>query len=75
MDKKYLKYYSYSVSYSPENETYLTKCIELGILAHGDTQEEAIKEIKEATLVHLLMLKEDGEDIPSPLKLQNTKTA
>jgi predicted RNase H-like HicB family nuclease len=75
MDKEYLKYYSYSVSYSHEDEAYIAKCIELGIMAHGNTCEESIKEIKEATKVHLFMLEEDGEDIPSPLKPQNTKTA
>ena len=35
-------------------------------MAHGDSQEEAIREIKEATRVHLLMLSEDGEEIPQP---------
>ena len=35
-------------------------------MAHGDSQEEAIQKIKEAVRVHLLMLLEDGEDIPEP---------
>ena len=72
---EYIQYYSYSVSYSSEDEAYIAECLELEIMAHGDTQEEAIAQIKEATRVYLLMLKEDGEDIPLPLKLQNTKTA
>ena len=41
-------------------------------MAHGDSQEEAIKEIKEATRVHLLMLSEDGAEIPQPSSLQVT---
>lgn len=61
---EYIKNYSYIVKYSPEDEAYLAKCIELGIMAHGDSQEEAIKEIKEAVRVHLLMLLEDGDEIP-----------
>ncbi len=70
---EYLKYYSYSVNYSPEDDVYIAECIELGIMAHGETQENAITEIKEATRVHLLMLKEDREKIPQPFTLQNTK--
>ena len=61
---EYLKLYSYLVQYSSADETYVAKCIELGIMAHGDTQEEAIEEIKEGTRVHLLMLEEDGDEIP-----------
>jgi predicted RNase H-like HicB family nuclease len=63
---EYIKNYSYIVKYSPEDEAYLAKCIELGIMAHGDSQEEAIREIKEAVRVHLLMLLEDGDEIPEP---------
>jgi predicted RNase H-like HicB family nuclease len=72
---KYIKHYSYSVSYSLEDEVYIAECIELSIMAHGNTQEEAITEIKEATRVHLLMLEEDGDEIPQPLTLTNTKIA
>ena len=63
---EYIKNYSYIVKYSPEDEAYLAKCIELGIMAHGDIQEDAIREIKEAVRVHLLMLLEDGDEIPEP---------
>jgi predicted RNase H-like HicB family nuclease len=67
---EFIKHYSYIVKYSSEDEAYVSKCIELGIMAHGDSQEEAIKEIKQATRVHLLMLSEDGEAIPQPSNLQ-----
>ena len=72
---EYIKHYSYLVSYSPEDEAYIAECLELGIMAHGDSQEEAIAPIKEATTVHLLMLEEDGDEIPQPFTLQNTKIA
>lgn len=68
----HIKHYSYSVSYSSEDETYIAECLELGIMAHGETQEQAIAEIKEATRVHLIMLEEDGEEIPKPINLQNS---
>lgn len=67
---EYIKLYSYLVDYSSEDEAYVAKCIELGIMAHGDTQEEAIQEIKEATRVHLLMLEEDAYKIPKPFNLR-----
>lgn len=67
-----IKHYSYIVKYSLEDEAYVAKCLELGIMAHGDSQEEAIVEIKEATRVHLLMLSEDNEEIPQPSTLQAT---
>ncbi|GBF82446.1 type II toxin-antitoxin system HicB family antitoxin [Aphanothece sacrum] len=60
----YIKNYSYLVEFSSEDEAYLAKCLELDIMAHGDSQEEAIQEIKEAVRVHLLMLLEDGDQIP-----------
>ncbi|MDJ0599515.1 MAG: type II toxin-antitoxin system HicB family antitoxin [Crocosphaera sp.] len=58
--------YSYLVEFSSEDNAYLAKCLELGIMVHGDSQEEAIQEIKEAVRVHLLMLLEDGDEIPKP---------
>ena len=67
-----IKHYSYIVKYSLEDEAYVAQCIELGIMAHGDSQEEAIREIKEATRVHLLMLEEDNEELPQPSTLQTT---
>jgi predicted RNase H-like HicB family nuclease len=70
---EYVKNYTYLVRFSWEDEAYLAECLELGIIAHGDTHEEAIKEIKEATKQYLLMLREDNEEIPQPEKnLQRT---
>ncbi|QIR36832.1 toxin-antitoxin system HicB family antitoxin [Tolypothrix sp. PCC 7910] len=66
----YVKRYSYLVEYSTEDEAYLARCVELGIVAHGETQEEALAAIKTATKVHLQMLKEDSEPLPEPLSLQ-----
>ena len=62
--EEYIRFYSYLVEYSWEDEVYVARYVELGLMAHGDTHEEAIKEIKEATRVHLLMLEEDKDEIP-----------
>lgn len=69
--ENYIQQYSYLVKFSSPDEAYLAQCLELGIMAHGETQEEAIREIKEATRVHLLMLSEDGDEIPKPFKIEN----
>ncbi len=46
---EYIKNYAYLVKFLSEDNAYLAKCLELGIIAHGDSQEEAVS-------VHLLML-------------------
>lgn len=65
-----VRHYFYIVKYSAPNEAYLARCLELEIMAHGNSQEEAISKIKEATKVHLLMLEEDGDEISEPLTLE-----
>ena len=64
----YVNVYSYSIEYSIEDKTYLAKCLELGIMAHGNSHQEALEEIMEATRGYLLILIEDGDTIPNPLK-------
>lgn len=66
-----IQQYSYLVEYSSKDETYIAQCVELGIMAHGDDHEKAIKEIKEATRIHLMMLEEGKEDFPEPLNYKN----
>lgn len=59
--------YSYQANYSNLDECYVSECVELGIMAHGDTKAQAIAEIKEATRVYLLMMEEDREALPAPI--------
>lgn len=67
--KKLANQYAYLVEWSDEDEAYLAHCIELGVTAHGGTQEEALGEAKEAALAGLEILKK--AEIPEPLSLQN----
>ena len=69
--KEYVRDYSYLVEYSPDDEAYVSRCLELGILAHGETHEDAIHAIKEATSIHLQMLIEDGEEIPEAFSVRD----
>ena len=66
--KKLVNHYTYLVEWSEEDEAYLAHCIELGIIAHGDTQEDALHEAKEAAMAGLEVLK--TSEIPDPLSLQ-----
>jgi predicted RNase H-like HicB family nuclease len=72
--EKHIDTYTYTTHYSSSDQAYLAQCQELGITAHGETAAEALDEIKIATKVHLLMLIEDEEEIPSPLKLAGHPT-
>lgn len=68
---EYINKYSYSVSYSPPDEVYVAKCLELGVQAHGNTQIQAITEVMKAVQTALEWLVEDGEELPEPLVLQS----
>ena len=50
-----IKEYSYKVAYSRLDKCYVSECVELSIMAHGDTRACAIAETREATRVHLLI--------------------
>ena len=45
----------------PEGSKYASECEELGVASFGDTEEEALRNIREAVLVHLNGLERIGE--------------
>jgi len=60
--------YSISVQYDDRDNIYVAKIPELdGCLAHGDTVEDAIKEIQIALELWLETAIEMGIEIPSPM--------
>lgn len=60
--------YAIVVAYSDEDEGYIATVPELpGCSAFGDTEEEAIKEIKIATLLWLSAAKKAKRPIPEPI--------
>ena len=59
--------YSISINYDRNDKIFVANVPELrGCMAHGDTPEEAMKEIKIAMELWLEDAKEVGEDIPEP---------
>lgn len=60
--------YLYSVGWSEEDDAFVARVAEFpSLAAHGDTQEGALREIKEVVKFVLSDLAEDNEPIPEPL--------
>ena len=61
-------HYSYRVDWSPEDNVFIARVEEFpSVSAFGDTEEEAVQELKIALEGVIEWLKEDGESIPEPL--------
>jgi antitoxin HicB len=61
--------YEVRIWYSPEpgDECYVAQVLEMpGIMAHGETREEAAREIQAALHAALEIYREDGEKPPAP---------
>ncbi len=62
-----IEQYLYSVGWSDEDDAFIARVAEFSSLAaHGDTQEEALKEIKDVVSFVLKDLAESKELIPEP---------
>ncbi len=61
------EHYLYSVGWSEADEAFVARVAEFpSLAAHGDTQEEAMREIKELVGFVLNDLRESAEPIPEP---------
>ncbi|MBD5466240.1 MAG: type II toxin-antitoxin system HicB family antitoxin [Lachnospiraceae bacterium] len=59
--------YSIFMQYDPQDNIYVASIPELpGCMAHGETKEQALKEIEIAKELWIEAAKEDGEEIPKP---------
>jgi predicted RNase H-like HicB family nuclease len=66
--------YTYRIEWSEEDQVFIAKCIEFpGLLAHGETNEEALKEIKVVVEESVKWLQEEGKEIPESLGKKNFK--
>jgi len=67
---EYANFYSYNVSYDKNDKVHIARCAELpSLLAHGETQEVALKEIKKVVIHTLKWMEEEKEVIPEPFGL------
>ncbi len=61
------KQYLYSIGWSEKDEAFVARVAEFpSLAAHGETQEEAMKEIEEVVGFVILDLKDNNEPIPEP---------
>ena len=59
--------YQITINWSEENQFFIAEVPELpGCMAHGNTQEAALRNIKEATELWLETAREFGDPIPEP---------
>jgi len=67
-----IDHYRYSVSWSEEDQIFIARVSEFSLLsAHGDTQEEAIKELRGLVKFVLEDLASSGEPVPQPISERN----
>lgn len=60
--------YAYRIQWSEEDGIYICGCLEFpGLLAHGITQEAALKECKRAVKGAIEVLKSDKASVPEPI--------
>lgn len=60
--------YLYSVGWSEKDDAFIARVAEFpSLAAHGDTQEDALREIKDVVKFVLSDLKENKEPVPEPL--------
>ena len=66
--------YTYRIEWSEEDKTHIAKCLEFpSLLAHGETAQEALKEMEFVVSETILWMKEEGEVIPEPLSAKKYK--
>jgi predicted RNase H-like HicB family nuclease len=62
-----MKTYRFSIIIEKDRDGYFAMCPELqGCYTQGETYEEALKNIKDAVMLHLTDRVEAGEEIPQP---------
>lgn len=61
--KKCVKLYSYVISYDENDKIYIASCVEFpSLLAHGKTEQLALKEIKKVVIETLKWIGNDLEE-------------
>ena len=66
--------YTYRVEWSEEDKTHIARSLEFpSLMAHGDTVEGALKEIKEVVKNTIEWMNEENEKIPEPFGMKKFK--
>jgi predicted RNase H-like HicB family nuclease len=69
-----IKKYTYRIEWSEEDHCHIARCLEFpSLAAHGDTNEEALREIEYVVAESVKWMKKDGETVPEPFGLKKFK--
>jgi predicted RNase H-like HicB family nuclease len=66
--------YTYRIEWSEDDRCHVARCLEFpSLAAHGDTVEDALREIEFVVKETIDWLQEEGEPIPEPLGMKKFK--
>ena len=66
--------YTYRIEWSEVDQCHVARCLEFpSLAAHGDTIEEALREIEYVVAESVKWMQEEGEAAPEPLGLKKFK--
>jgi predicted RNase H-like HicB family nuclease len=71
---KKIQKYTYRVEWSEEDKLHIARCLEFpSLMAHGNTIEEALKQIEKVVEETIIWMEEEKEEIPQPFGLKKYK--
>ena len=71
---KLIDKYTYRVEWDNDDKIHIANCLEFPSLkAHGNTPDEALKEVRAALSETLKWMKKENETIPDPLSMKKYK--
>jgi predicted RNase H-like HicB family nuclease len=72
--KNDIEKYTYRIEWSEDDHCHVARCLEFpSLAAHGDTIEEALREIESVVTESVKWMQEEGEAAPKPLGLKKFK--
>ena len=72
--KNEIEKYTYRIEWSEDDHCHVARCLEFpSLAAHGDTIEEALREIESVVTESVKWMQEEGEAAPKPLGLKKFK--
>jgi predicted RNase H-like HicB family nuclease len=72
--KELISKYTYRAEWSEDDGVFIARALEMpSVLAHADTPEDAIKEVKVALVIALDAMIEEGDKVPEPIALHKFK--
>jgi len=72
--KNDIEKYTYRIEWSEDDHCHVSRCLEFpSLAAHGDTIEEALREIESVVTESVKWMQEKGEAVPKPLGLKKFK--